>query len=113
MTEHAGWIDQVAEQLLDIGQSLGGRTGHMFGHPALYAGRRLAACAYGHGIALKLPAKRVDALRSDGRATTFKPYGKPAMAQWAHLKADTRQHVIDHADIIAEALAYVDEQDEP
>jgi hypothetical protein len=113
MTERAGWIDQVAEQLLDIGQSLGGRTGHMFGHPALYAGRRLAACAYGRGIALKLPAHRVDALQSDGRATTFKPYGKPAMKPWVHLEANTRQEIIDYSEIIAESLAFVDEQDEP
>jgi hypothetical protein len=112
MTESAGWTDQVAEQLLDIGQPLGARTGHMFGHPALYARRRLAACAYGRGIALKLPADRVAALLADGGATS-KPYGEPAMAGWVHLEANTRQHVIDHADLIAESLAFVDEQDEP
>lgn len=113
MTEPAGWIGRVAEELLDTGQSLGGRPGHMFGHPALYAGRRLAACAYGQGIAVKLPADRVDALLSDGRATTFEPYGRPAMAQWGHLEASTRQQVIDLADIIAESLAFVDEHGQP
>lgn len=113
MSARSVWVEAVADERLRIGQSLGARPGHMFGHPALYTGRRLAACAYGTGFALKLPADRVQELLSSGRAATFEPYGKPPMAEWAHLPATNRQQVADHAELIGEALAFTRDPDRP
>jgi hypothetical protein len=39
------WEPEVAAAMTEIGERLGARPGHMFGHPALYADRRLAVCA--------------------------------------------------------------------
>ncbi len=50
-----GWSEAVADRLPEVGEAVGAEGGHMFGHPALYAGRKLAVCAYGDGIGVKLP----------------------------------------------------------
>lgn len=113
MSAPSGWVEEVADELLRIGRSLDASPGHMFGHPALYTGRRLAACAYGNGLAVKLPADRVEKLLSSGRAATFEPYGKSPMAEWAHLPATSRQQVADHTELITEALAFTRDPDGP
>lgn len=107
MTSRPGWNQEVADALEDVGRTLGGRRGHMFGHPALYVGRHLVACAYGDGLGIKLPAHRVRALLDAGRATPFQPYGKAAMAQWAHVPARSGAEVNKLADLLAEAVAHV------
>jgi hypothetical protein len=89
-----------------IGERLGARPGHMFGYPALYAGRRLAVCAYGSGLGLKLPAERVRELIDTGPAVHFQPYGKAPMREWVHLPAATSNDVEDLTDVIAEALEF-------
>ncbi len=79
----------------------------MFGHAALFAGRRLAACAYGEGIGVKLPAERVAALIAGGRATPFQPYGRARMRAWAYLAARSARDVAGLRSVIAEALDHV------
>jgi hypothetical protein len=44
------WEPELAAAMTEIGERLGARPGHMFGHPALYADRRLVVCAYGSGL---------------------------------------------------------------
>lgn len=100
------WNAEVADELLAVGRDLGGRPGRMFGHPALYAGRRLAACAYGDGIAFKLPRDRVARAIADGRATPFQPYGKPMMAQWLHVRVATATGVRGVVGLLEESLAF-------
>lgn len=100
------WNPEVADELLAVGSERGGRAGHMFGHPALYAGRRLAACAYGDGIAFKLPRDRVSRALADRRARPFQPYGKPMMAQWLHIRVTTATGVRDVVDLVEESLAF-------
>lgn len=107
MSGETRWVDAVADELLSVGEAMGARRGHMFGHPAIYVGRKLAACAYGHGIGIKLPAVKVDALIADGRATPFQPYGKAPMRRWAHLPASDRRDVTEHEDLIAQAIAHL------
>ncbi len=92
--------------MTQIGAHLGARPGHMFGHPALYAGRRLAVCAYGSGLGLKLPAARVRELIDTDRAVHFEPYGKTRMHEWAHVPAATRDHVDELTNLITEAIEF-------
>jgi hypothetical protein len=66
-----GWCQAVADRLMEMGTEAGVERGHMFGHPALYVRSKLAACAYGEGIGLKLPAERVAELLQSGRGTAF------------------------------------------
>lgn len=73
MNDQPRWIPEVAAELLRVGEAMGARLGHMFGYPALYAGRRLAACAYGEDIAMKLPPDHVRSLIAAGQATLSSP----------------------------------------
>jgi hypothetical protein len=100
------WEPEVAARMTTIGGRLGARPGHMFGHPALYVGRRLAVCAYGPGLGLKLPADRVQQLIDTGAAVHFQPYGKAPMREWVHLPAATSDDVDDLTDVVADALEY-------
>lgn len=105
-----GWSEAVADRLLGIGEEAGAERGHMFGHPALYAGRKLAACAYGDGIGLKLPRQRVTELLESGGGTPFQPYGKSRMPEWIHLRVETPSDLDERAGIIAESIAFVASQ---
>lgn len=107
MNDQPGWNPEVGDELIRVGKSMGANTGHMFGHPALYAGRRLAACAYEEGVGIKLPADRVRMLLAAGRATPFQPYGKAPMSQWVYLPARTGAEVDQLFDLLGESLAYV------
>jgi hypothetical protein len=97
---------EVVAMMTEVGDRLGARTSHMFGHPALYVGRRLVVCAYGAGLGLKLPADRVNELINTGRAVHFQPNGKPPMREWAYGPAATSDDVTELADLIAEAIDF-------
>lgn len=88
------------------GERLGARPGSMFGHPALYAGRRLAVCAFGAGLGLRLSAERVSELIATGRGTPFQPYGKSPMREWVHVSASASDDGNAMATLIAEALEF-------
>jgi hypothetical protein len=105
MTEER-WDPEVAAAMSRIGEHLGARPGHMFGHPALYADRRLAACAYGTGIGLKLPAARVSEVLETGRGVPFQPYGKPPMREWVHLPASAGDDDESMTTLISEAVEF-------
>lgn len=96
----------VAARMIAIGERLGARAGRMFGHPSLYAGHRLAVCAYGSGLGIKLPADRVQQLIETGAAVSFQPYGKAPMREWVYLPTETGDDVDDLTDVIADALHY-------
>ncbi len=113
MNDEPRWIPEVAAELVRVGESMGARTGHMFGYPALYAGRRLAACAYGEGIAMKLPADRVRTLVASGQAGPFQPYGKATMREWIHVRASRNEEVDELRHLVAESLAFVSDGGTP
>lgn len=96
----------VAATLMQIGERLGARPGHMFGHPALYAGRRLAVCAYGAGLGLKLSAERVSELIGTGHAVHFQPYDKPPMREWAYQPVTSSDDVVELAGLIEESITF-------
>jgi hypothetical protein len=67
------------------------RAGQMFGCPAIYVGRRMVACVYGRAIGLKVPARLARENLDSGRATAFRPYGKPAMREWIQIEGGARR----------------------
>lgn len=84
----ARWNEEVATALAEAAVELAdARVGKMFGYPALYAGGRLFACAYGDGVGLKLPGEVVAALLEEEGFEHFQPYGKARMRQWVYLHA--------------------------
>ncbi len=78
----------------------------MFGHPALYTGGRLYACAYGDGVGLKLPADVVAVLVADEGFEPFQPYGR-RMREWVLLPATEGKAVHARADLFEQAASFV------
>lgn len=81
------------------------RRGRMFGCPAAYVGRRMAACVFGAEIGLRVPAGIAGAALGAGRAVPFRPYGRPAMREWLAL-AGGQAALEGHQDLFAAALAH-------
>ncbi|HEX5612629.1 MAG TPA: hypothetical protein VFX67_08230 [Burkholderiales bacterium] len=75
-------IKRVIDEIL---LPAGIRSGSMFGHPGYYVGRKLVACHYGRGLAIRLPEKLVESLLLRRRAKPFRPYGKAPMRHWVLL----------------------------
>jgi hypothetical protein len=83
------------------------REGRMFGCPAVYHGRKMAACVYGEQIGLRVPdAIAADSLRS-GRAKAFRPYGKPAMRQWIQINPGYNTLTV-YRDLLGAAIAFAE-----
>jgi len=86
------------------------REGRMFGCPAVYVGRRMAACVLGSEVGLRLPEATATAALAGGRARAFTPYGKRPMREWIALDL-TPATLPDARDLIAAALAFASTND--
>jgi len=74
--ELAGGLDRLLRSLSGV------RRGVMFGHPAFFAGRRMFACVYGDGVAVRL--RRDDACGTAASVREFRPNGR-TMLDWVLL----------------------------
>jgi hypothetical protein len=83
------------------------RGGSMFGCPAAYHGRKLAACIYGDKIGLKVPFEVAKAALEARRAVPFTPYGKPQMREWIMI-AVGEDRLDDIGDLLQAALSYAE-----
>lgn len=81
------------------------RIGSMFGSPAVFMGRRMAFCVFKSGVGAKVPAADAARLIASGAATSFRPYGKPAMKEWIELQA-SQADVPKLAPVLSLALRY-------
>jgi hypothetical protein len=79
------------------------RAGAMFGSPAVFVGRKMAACVLDGKIGLRVPAALAAASLSEGRAAPFRPYGKAPMREWIEIDGDA---LIEQGDLLAEAIAF-------
>jgi len=75
-------IKEITDQLFLIHENV--EAGHMFGYPAYYMNRKLLACHYGNGLALKLNEKSVAKILLDGTflAEPFCPMGRKMGKHW-------------------------------
>ncbi|MDV6330032.1 TfoX/Sxy family protein [Asticcacaulis sp. 201] len=80
------------------------RPGKMFGSPAVYVGRRMAACVFGNEIALRVPAQVATRALDAGSAIAFQPFGRSPMKEWISLKDPDA--LIEHLTLLAEALNF-------
>lgn len=104
------WNTEVATALMESADELPDtRVGKMFGYPALYAGGKLFACAYGDGVGLKLPGEVVAALIKKEGFEPFQPYGKARMRKWVFVKAVDRDAVHARSYLLEQAARFVAE----
>jgi TfoX/Sxy family transcriptional regulator of competence genes len=79
--------------------------GAMFGSPAIFVGRKMAACVFGNEVALKIPAELANVVIASRRATHFTPHGEPKMREWVSLAA-SESSLDGNSDLLASALSY-------
>jgi hypothetical protein len=87
------------------------QLGQMMGHPVFYyaapgAKRKMFACVYGPGAALKLPAETIAELLDDPRYTLFTPMGRP-MRGWLVAPLSGSPDAQDAEELVRQALDYV------
>jgi TfoX/Sxy family transcriptional regulator of competence genes len=82
----------------------------MFGCPAIYVGRKMAACVLHNEVGLRVPAQVADAARSSGRARPFTPYGKHPMREWIALDLPADRLHLAH-DLLEAAMRFASEND--
>ncbi|TDV07854.1 TfoX/Sxy family protein [Paraburkholderia caballeronis] len=80
VSAHRQAVKAAVEALLAAQPDVAGRT--LFGCPAWFEDGRMFACAYGDGLALKLPAHVAQERLDSHRAQPFQPYGRAAMNGW-------------------------------
>jgi len=83
------------------------RDGRMFGAPAVYIGRRMAACVLGAQVGLRVPADIAASACGCGRARPFTPYGKRPMREWIALDM-TADKLADASDLVAAAICFAE-----
>jgi hypothetical protein len=75
-------IKETTDRLFLIHENV--KAGYMFGYPAYYLNRKLLACHYGNGLALKLYEKSVTKILLDSTflAESFSPMGRKMGKHW-------------------------------
>lgn len=84
--EIASKVDHVVRGLGDT------RCGSMFGYPAFFAGRKMFACVYGEGVAVRLTQAETSGTGAVVRE--FRPHGR-TMRRWV-LLVYVNQNAIQH-----------------
>ena len=79
------------------------RAGAMFGSPAVFVGRKMAACVLDGKIGMRVPAALASASLREGRAGSFRPYGKAPMREWIEIDGAA---LIEQGDLLTEAIAF-------
>ena len=83
------------------------RAGAMFGSPAVFVGRKLAACVLGGKIGMRVPVSVASRSVEQGRAGVFRPHGKPAMREWIEIDGSS-EALIGGGDLLTEAVAFAE-----
>jgi len=81
------------------------RVGSMFGGPAIFVGRKMAACVFGGEVGLKVPADIASTSIASGNAKHFTPYGKSKMREWISVTIQ-RDQVDRIANLLSSSLKY-------
>ena len=90
------------------------QLGQMMGHPVFYyaaagAKRKMFACVYGPGVALKLPAELIAELLDDPQYTLFTPMGRP-MRGWLVAPLAQTPEAQDVEELVRQALDFISQQ---
>ena len=83
------------------------RSGQMFGQPGYFVGRRLFACVYGDGVALKLPAEALAGLNGSPECRPFAPWNRGPMRQWVLLVRPRAEDYLADADLLEQSITFV------
>ena len=83
------------------------REGRMLGHPAFFVGRRMFACVFEDGVALKVPERLAAALLQRADTEPSRPYGKPKMREWVKIAHPVSQDYEADFDVFSASIDFV------
>ncbi len=99
-------VKEIADQLFLNNSEV--ENGLMFGYPAYYINKKLVACHYGNGLAIKLPEAIVGKLMSDKSfdAEPFCPMGKKMGKNWIILMKSGNKRFKLSEYVVQEAISF-------
>ena len=84
------------------------RSGHMFGYPAYYVGKKLAICHFEDGVGVKLPGEKAKHLLDhDPNVTPFQPLGRPPMREWVQINLAVSDQLLAYQTVFEESIQYL------
>jgi hypothetical protein len=84
------------------------RSGHMFGYPAYYVGKKMAICHFENGVGVKLPAEKAQHLLAhDPNVTPFQPLGRPPMREWVQINLTDSDQLLQYQTVFEDSIQYI------
>jgi hypothetical protein len=84
------------------------RSGHMFGYPAYYVGKKMAICHFENGVGVKLPAEKAKHLLAhDPNVTPFQPHGRRQMREWVQINLTVSEDLLQYQTVFEESIQYI------
>jgi hypothetical protein len=81
--------------------------GKMFGFPAYYIKKKLFACVYENGVAVKIPENKVNELMGKEGIVHFEPMGRAKMREWIQINREVSTDYINDINIFELAIQFV------
>ena len=82
-------------------------AGKMFGYPAYYIHKKLFACLYEEGVAIKIPEKLAMEIVGKDGIINFQPYGKTKMREWIQINRKKSEDYLNDMEIFKSSTEYV------
>jgi hypothetical protein len=82
-------------------------AGKMFGYPGYYINKRLFACVYGEGVAVKVSEERGKELLSKRHVVPFQPLGKAKMKEWIQINRTRSSDYEKDLDVFRASIDFV------
>ncbi len=83
--EHKKVLDALLLPLPEV------TAGKMFGYPAYYVHKKLIACVYGDGVAVKVPEDVANRLLTRDDVVPFQPTGRARMREWVQINRSSSE----------------------
>lgn len=100
-TKHKNVLDSF---LLEIP---GVMPGKMFGYPAYYVNKKLFACVYENGVAVKVPEKKANEIIGKTGIIHFQPGGRGKMKEWIQINRDKSEDYLKDQEIFDISIKFV------
>ena len=82
-------------------------SGKMFGYPAYYVNKRLFACIYEDGVAIKVPFDLASELMEKEGIVPFIPIGRRKMKEWIQINREQSEDYLKDRKIFDKSIEYV------
>jgi hypothetical protein len=81
--------------------------GKMFGYPAYYTNKKLFACIYEDGVAVKIPENKVNELIGKKGISHFQPMGRSKMREWILINREKPGEYLKDKEIFNDSIKFV------